>query len=239
MVISPLIALMKDQVDALRSNGVAAHSEFLAGREDRRERWRGLNARGTNLYLAPERLLAGTLLEDLNRWGVCAVAVDEAHCISEWGHDFRPEYRQLKTLRERLSDVPFMALTATATERVRKDIVAELKLHDPAVYVASFNRPNLTYRVEPKTRLWPGPGISPGASGGQRHHLLRQPRRCRCPGGEAGDRRIRSAAYHAGMEKSAVRYQGAFPTRRGPGRLCDHRVRHGHQQTQRPVRHPS
>ncbi|MCW5559211.1 MAG: RecQ family ATP-dependent DNA helicase, partial [Verrucomicrobiae bacterium] len=156
VVISPLIALMKDQVDALHANGVAA--TFLnssLSEEDRRERWRGLNAREYRLlYLAPERLMAGSLLDDLNRWGVCAVAVDEAHCISEWGHDFRPEYRQLQTLRERLADVPFMALTATATDRVRKDIVSQLHLRDPGVYVASFNRPNLTYRVEPKTRAY-------------------------------------------------------------------------------------
>ncbi|MBL9176355.1 MAG: DNA helicase RecQ [Verrucomicrobiales bacterium] len=206
VVISPLIALMKDQVDSLRSNGVAA--TFLnssLSEEDRRERWRGLNAREYRLlYLAPERLLAGTLLEDLNRWGVCAVAVDEAHCISEWGHDFRPEYRQLKTLRERLSDVPFMALTATATERVRKDIVAELQLRDPAVYVASFNRPNLTYRVEPKTRAY-----------GQVLEFLRaRPAESGiiyCASRAGADALaaklvtdgLRAAAYHAGMEKEA------------------------------------
>ena len=206
VVISPLIALMKDQVDSLRANGVAA--TFLnssLAEEDRRERWRGLNAREYKLlYLAPERLLAGTLLEDLNRWGVCAVAVDEAHCISEWGHDFRPEYRQLKTLRERLSDVPFMALTATATERVRKDIVAELQLRDPAVYVASFNRPNLTYRVEPKTRAY-----------GQVLDFLRaRPADsgiiyCASRAGadalaaKLATDGIRAAAYHAGMEKEA------------------------------------
>ena len=206
VVISPLIALMKDQVDSLRANGVAATllNSSLA-EEDRRERWRGLNAREYKLlYLAPERLLAGTLLEDLNRWGVCAVAVDEAHCISEWGHDFRPEYRQLKTLRERLSDVPFMALTATATERVRKDIVAELQLRDPAVYVASFNRPNLTYRVEPKTRAY-----------GQVLDFLRaRPADsgiiyCASRAGadalaaKLATDGIRAAAYHAGMEKEA------------------------------------
>ena len=206
VVISPLIALMKDQVDSLRANGVAATllNSSLA-EEDRRERWRGLNAREYKLlYLAPERLLAGTLLEDLNRWGVCAVAVDEAHCISEWGHDFRPEYRQLKSLRERLSDVPFMALTATATERVRKDIVAELQLRDPAVYVASFNRPNLTYRVEPKTRAY-----------GQVLDFLRaRPADsgiiyCASRAGadalaaKLATDGIRAAAYHAGMEKEA------------------------------------
>ena len=153
VVISPLIALMKDQVDALTANGVAA--TFLNSSltdAERSTRWRGLNNGSYRLlYLAPERLMVGTLVDDLRRWGVACVAVDEAHCISEWGHDFRPEYRQLRELRGRLPEgVPFMALTATATGRVREDIVAELQLQDPAVFVASFNRPNLTYRVLPK-----------------------------------------------------------------------------------------
>lgn len=156
VVISPLIALMKDQVDALRANGVAA--TFLnstLSEAERSERWRGLNRGGFKLlYLAPERLMAGTLLDDLRRWGVACVAVDEAHCISEWGHDFRPEYRQLRELRGRLPAMPFMALTATATTRVREDIVTQLHLRDPGVYVASFNRPNLTYRVAPKTAAY-------------------------------------------------------------------------------------
>jgi ATP-dependent DNA helicase RecQ len=90
-------------------------------------------------------------LERALNWNIAQLAVDEAHCISEWGHDFRPEYRELKKLRKHLPDVPLMALTATATERVRADIVKELKLRDPRCYVASFNRPNLTYRVVPKS----------------------------------------------------------------------------------------
>ncbi|MHB1307398.1 MAG: DNA helicase RecQ [Limisphaerales bacterium] len=153
VVISPLIALMKDQVDALHANGVAA--TFLnssLAESERRARWHDLNAgRVKLLYLAPERLMAGSLIDDLRRWQVACVAVDEAHCISEWGHDFRPEYRQLGELRSRLDAVPFMALTATATHRVRADILAQLKLRDPAVYIASFNRPNLTYRVTPRS----------------------------------------------------------------------------------------
>ncbi|HAB15882.1 MAG TPA: DNA helicase RecQ [Verrucomicrobiota bacterium] len=156
VVISPLIALMKDQVDALRANGVAAtflNSSLLE--DERRERWRGLNAGEFKLlYLAPERLFAGDMLEALPSWNVACVAVDEAHCISEWGHDFRPEYRQLSGLRGRLPTIPFMALTATATERVRQDIVNQLHLHEPAVSIASFNRPNLTYRVESKTTAY-------------------------------------------------------------------------------------
>ena len=156
VVISPLIALMKDQVDQLQANGVAA--TFLNSslkEEERKARWRGLNAGEYKLlYLSPERLMAGegSIFDALGRWGVSLVAVDEAHCISEWGHDFRPEYRQLAVLRERMTDLPFMALTATATTRVRDDIVRQLNLRDPAVFVASFNRPNLTYRVQPKAK---------------------------------------------------------------------------------------
>ena len=123
---------------------------------DRRERWRGLNAGEFKLlYLAPERLMAGTMLEDLRRWRVATVAVDEAHCISEWGHDFRPEYRQLRELRSRLDPVPFMALTATATDRVRKaTIVSELHLRDPAVYVQPVSTgPTCPTASSPKPRL--------------------------------------------------------------------------------------
>ncbi len=156
VVISPLIALMKDQVDALTASGVAA--TFLNSSlsdSERSERWRGLN-RGAYklLYLAPERLMLGTMIDDLKRWGVSCVAVDEAHCISEWGHDFRPEYRQIRELRPRIPGVPFMALTATATGRVRGDIVSQLHLAEPSVFVASFNRPNLAYRVEPKSAAY-------------------------------------------------------------------------------------
>src|SRR5207245_4096079 len=99
------------------------------------------------LYVAPERLMLPGFLADLQRWQVKLLAIDEAHCISEWGHDFRPEYRQLAQLRELFPHVPIMALTATATERVRTDILKQLRLRNPGCYVASFNRPNLTYRV--------------------------------------------------------------------------------------------
>jgi len=153
VVVSPLIALMKDQVDALQAAGVAAtflNSSLAAG--ESRQRLRGLhNGEFRLLYVAPERLLLSGFLDDLKKWNVNLFAIDEAHCISEWGHDFRPEYRQLLSLREILPDVPVMALTATATERVRGDIVRQLHLKAPARYVASFNRPNLTYRVAAKS----------------------------------------------------------------------------------------
>ena len=152
LVVSPLISLMKDQVDALQTSGIAA--TFLNSTLDRQEaaaRWRGLH-RGEYrlLYVAPERLMLDTFLERAVNWNIAQFAIDEAHCISEWGHDFRPEYRELKELRTHFPDVPVMALTATATERVRADIVKQLKLREPGCYVASFNRPNLTYRVVPK-----------------------------------------------------------------------------------------
>jgi ATP-dependent DNA helicase RecQ len=149
VVVSPLIALMKDQVDGLQAAGVPA--TFLNSSLDTQEsrsRLRGLHQGEYRLlYVAPERLLLSGFLSDLRQWNVSLIAVDEAHCISEWGHDFRPEYRQLATLRELFPATAIMALTATATERVRHDIVAHLKLRHPGVYVASFNRPNLTYRV--------------------------------------------------------------------------------------------
>lgn len=152
VVVSPLIALMKDQVDQLEAAGVAA--TFLnstLGADESRARLRGLH-RGEFklLYVAPERLMLEGWHENLKAWNVTCLAIDEAHCVSEWGHDFRPEYRQLAKLRAALPDIPLMTLTATATERVRVDIVTHLKLRDPATFVASFNRPNLTYRVVPK-----------------------------------------------------------------------------------------
>ncbi len=154
VVVSPLIALMKDQVDALQAGGIAA--TFLnssLGAAESRQRLRGLHQHEYRLlYAAPERLVLAGLLSDLQKWNVNLIAVDEAHCISEWGHDFRPEYRQLAQLRETFPNTPMMALTATATTRVREDIVKLLQLREPKCFVASFNRPNLTYRVIAKAR---------------------------------------------------------------------------------------
>ncbi len=153
IVVSPLISLMKDQVDALQASGVAA--TFLNSALDgaaARTRLRGLyDGQFRLLYVAPERLMLESFIEKVKGWNVSQIAIDEAHCISEWGHDFRPEYRELARLRALLPNVPIMALTATATERVRRDIVQQLKLRDPQCYVASFDRPNLTYRVVPKS----------------------------------------------------------------------------------------
>jgi ATP-dependent DNA helicase RecQ len=154
VVVSPLIALMKDQVDALQAGGIAA--TFLnssLGAAEARQRLRGLHQHEYRLlYAAPERLMLSGVLEDLQKWNVNLIAVDEAHCISEWGHDFRPEYRQLAQLRETFPNTPLMALTATATTRVREDIVKLLQLREPQCFVASFNRPNLTYSVIAKAK---------------------------------------------------------------------------------------
>jgi ATP-dependent DNA helicase RecQ len=153
LVVSPLIALMKDQVDGLLANGVAAaclHSGQAAG-EQRRVRGELAAGRVRLLYVSPERLVgegSDGFRATLAGLGVPFVAVDEAHCISQWGHDFRPSYRGLGQLRRAFPGASVHAFTATATERVRRDIAAELGLADPEVLVGSFDRPNLTYRVE-------------------------------------------------------------------------------------------
>lgn len=158
VVVSPLIALMQDQVDALQDNGIGA--TFLNSSlrmEDVRSREAAiLNGKIKLLYVAPERLLGERFLPFLDKVrshiGISAFAIDEAHCVSEWGHDFRPEYRQMKQLRQRYPDIPLLALTATATGRVRQDIIQQLTLQEPSIHLASFNRPNLYYEVIPKER---------------------------------------------------------------------------------------
>jgi ATP-dependent DNA helicase RecQ len=152
VVISPLIALMQDQVDALRALGVRAgflnstqepaqrrqvEADFLAGDLDL-------------LYLAPERLRAESTLRLLDRGTIALFAIDEAHCVSQWGHDFRPDYLTLSGLHERWPEVPRIALTATATSATRAEIVSRLGLTEARQFVASFNRPNIQYRIEPK-----------------------------------------------------------------------------------------
>jgi ATP-dependent DNA helicase RecQ len=152
IVVSPLIALMKDQVDALRLSGypaAAIHSGMDPA--DVRQVERDLaGGRHHLIFVAPERLLTPRFLELVARLKVSSFAIDEAHCISQWGHDFRPEYRRLAELKTRFPDASIHAYTATATERVRGDIVDQLGLRDPAVLVGSFDRPNLLYRVRPK-----------------------------------------------------------------------------------------
>jgi ATP-dependent DNA helicase RecQ len=158
IVVSPLISLMKDQVDTLVGNGVAA-AYYNSGMssEARAEVTRGIrDGRYRMLYVAPERLVGDGgdgFLKLLESKPVSFIAVDEAHCISQWGHDFRTEYRQLARLRDRWPTVSMHAYTATATGRVRKDIIAQLGLRDAAELVGSFDRPNLVYRVLARATL--------------------------------------------------------------------------------------
>jgi ATP-dependent DNA helicase RecQ len=152
VVISPLISLMKDQVDGLRADGVAAaYLNSTLGIEARDEVIASVRAdRCRLLYVSPERIVgegSQALRRTLQQAAVRFIAIDEAHCISQWGHDFRPEYRQLGQLRDEFPDVSLHTFTATATERVRRDIASELRLREPLVLVGSFDRPNLTYRV--------------------------------------------------------------------------------------------
>lgn len=153
VVISPLVALMKDQVDALEAIGypaAALHSGL--SQEERASVYDRLRAGELRLlFSAPERLVNSGLLDTLAKVGVKRFAIDEAHCISQWGHDFRPEYRQLALLRERFPKASLHAFTATATPRVRADIANQLNLRDPAVLVGTFDRPNLVYRIVPRT----------------------------------------------------------------------------------------
>jgi ATP-dependent DNA helicase RecQ len=204
VVVSPLIALMKDQVDALQASGVAA--TFLnssLGTHESRSRLRGLhNGEFRLLYVAPERLMLSGFLADLQRWKPNLIAVDEAHCISEWGHDFRPEYRQLVQLRDVFPKVPMMALTATATERVRGDIVEQLHLREPACYVASFNRPNLTYRVLPKAGPYEQTLEFLQARPKESGIVYCQSRKTAdSVAGRLNADGLKAAPYHAGMEK--------------------------------------
>jgi len=152
LVVSPLIALMKDQVDALKANGIAAEfiNSSLSYAEINRAQTEAQAGRIKILYLAPERLASQSFQNFLTTVKVSLIAIDEAHCISEWGHDFRPDYRNLKILRQGFPNVPVIALTATATEKVRQDIAAQLNLQKAKIFLASFNRPNLTYIVRPK-----------------------------------------------------------------------------------------
>jgi ATP-dependent DNA helicase RecQ len=207
VVISPLIALMQDQVDRMRANGLPAsfvNSTLSTVERFARER-AALSGQLKLLYVAPERLVSGSFLSFLDQVertvGLSLLAVDEAHCVSEWGHDFRPEYRQLGQLRTRYPHVPMIALTATATERVRQDILEQLRLRDPHIHIASFNRPNLYYEVRQKNK----------ASFGELVQLLREqpgaPVIIYCQSRKSVDElslalrnnAIQALSYHAGM----------------------------------------
>jgi ATP-dependent DNA helicase RecQ len=151
VVISPLIALMKDQVESLLANGVPAaflNSSLSAEAQDQ-VLWRIKIGELKLLYIAPEKLFSGNTMEFLATWNVCLFAIDESHCISSWGHDFRPEYRSLRNLKEIYPDVPIIALTATADRVTRRDILQQLGIPNAKTFITSFDRPNLSLNVLP------------------------------------------------------------------------------------------
>lgn len=160
VVVSPLIALMQDQVDALQQLGINAAfiNSSQTSNEVRQVEQQLLSGDIALIYIAPERLLMPRMLDILSSCPVALFAIDEAHCVSQWGHDFRQDYQQLKILHERFPDVPRIALTATADQRTRKEIISQLALNDAKVFVNSFDRPNIHYAISegnnPKNRLW-------------------------------------------------------------------------------------
>jgi len=207
IVVSPLISLMKDQVDGLAASGVraACYNSSLEAAAARRVLARLHAGELDLLYVAPERLMSPEFIQRLAGIGVALLAVDEAHCVSQWGHDFRPEYAALGALRERLPGVPMIALTATADPQTRQDIVRVLRLADARVHVTSFDRPNIRYAVlekrQPMDQLL-GFLATQGNESGIVYALSR--RRVEEIATRLADRGLRAAAYHAGLP-AAVR----------------------------------
>ena len=214
IVVSPLISLMKDQVDGLRECGYPAAALYSGMSFDAMHETEQKIAAGRYrlVFVAPERLLTPRFLQLIERLQICAFAIDEAHCISHWGHDFRPEYRQLAELKSRFPQASVHAYTATATERVRDDIAEQLRLQDPAVLVGTFDRPNLVYRIVPRVdaqmqvlevlRRHPGDASIV-------YCLSRKDAEAMAAALQAN--RLRAAFYHAGMEPEERRKtQDAF-----------------------------
>ncbi|WP_244267365.1 DNA helicase RecQ, partial [Sodalis-like endosymbiont of Proechinophthirus fluctus] len=204
LVVSPLISLMKDQVDQLLANDVAA--AYLNSTQSREQQYEVMAAcrsgRIKMLYIAPERLMTDNMIEQLYQWRLAMVAVDEAHCISQWGHDFRPEYRALGKIKRHFVTLPFLALTATADETTRQDILRLLGLRNPLIQVSSFDRPNIRYtlveKYKPFEQLWHFVQGQCGKSGIIYCNSRSQVENLRT---QLQSRGVSVAAYHAGLEK--------------------------------------
>ncbi len=214
IVVSPLISLMKDQVDSLKVNGypaTALHSG-LSQDEQRHEVSEILAGKKRLIFVAPERLLTPWFMGLIERARVSAFAIDEAHCISQWGHDFRPEYRRLTQLKERFPGASIHAFTATATPKVRADIVRQLSLKDPKLLVGTFDRPNLVYRVVPKVNLEEQVYNTVKRHAGEAVIIYCISRAdTESMAAVLRSRGIKAAAYHAGLEPNArARTQEAF-----------------------------
>ncbi|WP_260261387.1 ATP-dependent DNA helicase RecQ [Vibrio intestinalis] len=214
LVISPLISLMKDQVDQLKANGVAAECiNSTMSREELISVYNRMNSGVLKLvYVSPERVLMRDFIERLHSLPLSMIAVDEAHCISQWGHDFRPEYAALGQLKQQFSHVPFMALTATADDATRKDITSRLQLVEPHIYLGSFDRPNIRYTLlekhKPVSQIIRYLDTQKGNCGiiycGSRKKVeMLTEKLC--------NNHIRAAGYHAGMDADERAYvQEAF-----------------------------
>lgn len=214
IVVSPLISLMKDQVDGLRENGVTcAYLNSTLSRKEQDSILEMLTKKKLSLlYVAPERLMLDAFLEILQTVKLNFIAIDEAHCISEWGHDFRPEYKELKKLKILFPATPIAALTATATERVKEDILKSLKLENVKTFTASFNRPNLTYSVYPKkgvsSQILSYVSKNPGVSGivyrNSRENVDKTAAMLQKEG-------VKALPYHAGLsDKERQKHQEQF-----------------------------
>ena len=235
IVVSPLISLMKDQVESLRANGIAARAMNSNNNDTENLMLRRECVQGKVkiLYISPERLLMeqNFLLKDMR---ISLFAIDEAHCISQWGHDFRPEYTQLKAIREQFPQVPIVALTATADKITRQDIIKQLALKNPKTYISSFDRPNLSldvrrgYQQKDKTRTI-------------LELIFKRPNECGiiyCMSRDKTEKVAEMLLRHGVKATERIgQRQGTrrFHQRPGASGLCDHCLRDGYRQVQCPL----
>lgn len=205
LIVSPLIALMQNQVDALRQNGVRADflNSSLSPAAARQVEARVLSGGTDLLYVAPERLLTESFQGFLRRVPIALFAIDEAHCVSQWGHDFRPEYLQISRVTDRFPGVPRIALTATADAVTRQDILKKLCLTDAALFVSSFDRPNIEYRVQLKSKekIQLLNFLQKEHKGDTGIVYLRTRKRCDQIADWLREKGVNAFAYHAGMER--------------------------------------